>query len=393
MNTSNRVLGRLQTSICTNCHRKSIPRPDKFIFRPFPSSSSGFATSAHKSAITSLPHRQLVSVSGHDAPKFLQGLTTNNVDPSRPSGWYSAFLNAQGRVLWEGFIYPTKTKENSDWSCVIEVDRNEAKRLISHLKRHKLRSKVAIRALDTEELAVWAAWGTAQDLDVDAGTHDFSDKHTIYLEDPRLKGLSHRFLLPSGKQDLPVLKEPFSQLERVSPDEYLRRRYMHGIAEGSLEIIPEHSLPHESNLDHLNAIDFRKGCYVGQELTIRTQHTGVVRKRILPVDLYNTDNVMPDPAAVAETIPHGASIKATGSKRPAGKWLTGKNSIGLAVCRLSQMTDMIVGPEESQYIEGREFGVLNEDALQIKLKASVPDWLRVKERAKRGRHTESMTAV
>jgi folate-binding protein YgfZ len=252
---------------------------------------------------------------------------------------------------------------------------------------------VKIRELDIEERAVWAAWGISGNAGQYTTKPQSSAEDIIYLEDPRLKDFSLRLLLPSGKQDPAALHESIAQLEMVELDEYMVRRYIEGVAEGSLEIIPEHSLPHESNLDHLNAIDFRKGCYVGQELTIRTQHTGVVRKRILPVTLYLPDNTEAGPIATAESIPHGANVKATGSKRPAGKWLTGKSNIGLAICRLSQMTDMVVGPEESQYVEGREFGVLNEEGLDIKLKASLPGWLRDKEKAKKNRHTDIVTDI
>src|SRR5690606_34871018 len=75
-------------------------------------------------------------------------------------------------------------------------------------------------------------------------------------------------------------------------------RYVLGLAEGQSEILRDSALPHESNLDLLGGVDFRKGCYVGQELTIRTEHRGVVRKRILPAVLYSassSDSASPPP--------------------------------------------------------------------------------------------------
>lgn len=81
-------------------------------------------------------------------------------------------------------------------------------------------------------------------------------------------------------------------------------RFINGVPEGSVEIQPMHAFPMESNLDLMGAskmpripflntflisrhlVDFRKGCYVGQELTVRTYHTGVIRKRIFPVAIH-----------------------------------------------------------------------------------------------------------
>ena len=86
---------------------------------------------------------------------------------------------------------------------------------------------------------------------------------------------------------------------------------MHGIPEGSVDIQPMHAFPIESNLDAMGgrtfsfhfirertdsaicAVDFRKGCYVGQELTVRTYHTGAVRKRILPVHITSPTSLPP----------------------------------------------------------------------------------------------------
>ncbi|RMZ76913.1 hypothetical protein DV738_g4709, partial [Chaetothyriales sp. CBS 135597] len=90
----------------------------------------------------------------------------------------------------------------------------------------------------------------------------------------------------------------------------LRAKFaMELVTEGQREIISGQALPQESNLDFLGGIDFYKGCYLGQELTIRTHHTGVVRKRILPCQLT-------------------------------GKWLHGVGNIGLALCRLEMMTNI-----------------------------------------------------
>jgi hypothetical protein len=143
-------------------------------------------------------------------------------------------------------------------------------------------------------------------------------------------------------------------------------------------------------MDLTRAIDFRKGCYVGQELTIRTHHTGVVRKRILPVQLYHEGNQpgsetpVYDPQTTISLPPAGANISKTGGRkgRSAGKFITGIGNVGLGICRLEMMTDITLTGESSQYVPSQEFKVSDGEAQQsadgqdVRIKAFVPPWLR-----------------
>jgi hypothetical protein len=169
-------------------------------------------------------------------------------------------------------------------------------------------------------------------------------------------------------------------------------------------------------MDIMHGIDFHKGCYVGQELTIRTRHTGVVRKRILPVQLYDggqdaapfVDAPVYDPTTPLPLPPRGANISRVGARkgRSAGKFLGGVGNVGLALCRLEMMTDIVLTGERSQYSPLQEFKVawttndritvtetkekgekLEEDeeqddfhpretAGEVKIKALVPPWTR-----------------
>jgi glycine cleavage system aminomethyltransferase T len=92
------------------------------------------------SGVAPLPHRSLIFLSGPDAAKFLQGLITNNVDSTRLSPFYAAFLDARGRVLWDVFVWvwPELVAEQGHWGCYIEVDADEVDTLKNHLKKHKL---------------------------------------------------------------------------------------------------------------------------------------------------------------------------------------------------------------------------------------------------------------
>ncbi|KAL2046747.1 hypothetical protein ABVK25_011577 [Lepraria finkii] len=173
----------------------------------------------------------------------------------------------------------------------------------------------------------------------------------------------------------------------VKVEGYDLRRIMMGVVEGQSEILKETALPQESNIDYMGGIDFRKGCYVGQELTIRTHHTGVVRKRILPVQIYGSggNTKLPvafayDPDSKLVLPPRGSNISRVDKKgRSAGKWLCGVGNVGLALCRLEVMTDTVLTGEGSQWKPEHEFMAAWEpeegrEGGEIRIKAFVPSW-------------------
>ncbi|MCJ1429668.1 ccr4 associated factor, partial [Sticta canariensis] len=290
------------------------------------------------------------------------GLTTANIRtslvPNR--GFYGAFLNAAGRVLHDVFIYPAsgqslKAKvEDKEPRFLIEVDAREVERLAAHLRRFKLRAKITVRVLEEAESGVWGLWGQ-QPL-----ARPWPGKQ-IGCEDTRAPGMGRRLVLPGGTKPEPEDEKGTAWWgQETSVESYEVRRMLKGVAEGQGEILRETALPLESNMDYMGGIDFHKGCYVGQELTIRTRHTGVVRKRILPVQLYPADPSLgqpmflsynPPPSTTSSDIaalpmpPPGTRISRVDPQAPAreaGKWLGGVGNIGLALCRLESMTDTVI---------------------------------------------------
>lgn len=327
-------------------------------------------------AIAPLPCRALLHIHGPDAQKFLHALTAAAIPPTTSAGVYTVFLTPQGRVLFDTFIHPlnhipawrSAVSNPDDPAFLIEADAAALNDLQAHIGRYKLRSKFLLRPAD--EWTTCATWG---------GTGDALPAATaIRCVDPRGGGLGGRIVLPASTQ----------AVETATAEDYTVRRMLHGVAEGRDEIVPGVALPLESNVDLFGGVDFRKGCYVGQELTIRTKHTGVVRKRILPVALYRTGLQQPavlefhPPAApspgLADRLPPGAAIKklATG-KRPVGKWLRGVGNIGLALCRLEATTRIRLGEAEAGFVDGDEFAIEGaaEGAEAVKVKAFVPEWM------------------
>jgi folate-binding protein YgfZ len=286
-------------------------------------------------------------------------------------------------VLNDVFIYPDtmgigagrEGKYSGDGGWLIEVDANEAETLARHIKRYKLRAKFDVRVLGDEERSVWSVWndGNTSSPTSNGGVH----MDEVQCADTRAPGMGYRLLLPQDQT-------PSVDTEASTEEAYRIRRYLLGVPEGQDELIREHALPQESNIDYMGGIDYRKGCYVGQELTIRTHHTGVVRKRILPVMVYAGNESAPErleysPQGVASIIPTKTDIGRVGKRgRSAGKWLRGLGNIGLGLCRLETMTGLQVSGEGGTWKEEDEFKLEWEveggGAEMVKIKAFVPSW-------------------
>lgn len=354
-----------------------------------------------------------------------------------PLGFYSAFLTAQGRVLFDTFIYPTSHSQTyrdtipakilekygvDDLGYLIEVDSSQADSLIKHLKRYKLRAKVDIRAIDEGAYDVWNVWDEAREpwtphpssLTSSLGASNASgvlgSNDLLGLVDSRAPGMGRRFILPAQDHSTSLLPDSISS--SLSSDavaapsaSYLVRRMLRGVPEGPLEIPFGAALPAEHNIDLMSGIDFRKGCYVGQELTIRTHHTGVIRKRILPVMLYSASSsasdtgsegaesvtpsplhgLMYNPQAQLVLPKSGSDIKPHNrTGRSAGKFVAGVGNIGLGLCRVEMMTDLQLTTEsQSGFKPDDEFKVVQDggetgEGEQVMVKAFVPEWMRGK---------------
>ncbi|KAK8076624.1 folate-binding protein [Apiospora phragmitis] len=331
----------------------SSPRWDRShnsLFPPPPAQppSKGYAA---------LPTRSVISIAGLDAAKFMQGMITRNMndltatDQPRAPGFYTGFLQATGRVLYDVFIY-TDTVGLGGWASttgqdgipadsaptafLIECDSARVGALMRHLKKYKLRSKFQSEVLTPEQCTVWQVWDDAAFASHSSGGAEDGDKRIkellpdqqgkIVLRDPRSPRMGLRVL---GRPD----SDPHVQAEKSDAQTYQIRRYLDGVAEGAMEILEDTALPLEANMDCMGGIDFRKGCYLGQELTIRTKHRGVVRKRILPVLLYSRNFVASERLEYQPKIPETAVEIAEVGKAPVAPLEHGHLPRGRGQCR------------------------------------------------------------
>lgn len=247
--------------------------------------------------------RGLLRISGDEIYNFLQGLITNDVRHLQGSdaAIFTMFLNKQGRVLFDTIIY-----KNDDKTCFIECDQSVEDQLKKHLMLFRVRKKISIDVI-TKETSVWAGFRQTSEtkepltsLAIELSKYRKLSDQTIACIDPRLSQLGMRLITPNNLQ-IKDFQNIDDQLE-LSTDQYNydKHRYILGVSEGAAEIPPTKIFPFEANCDYLNGISFHKGCYLGQEFTARTYHTGVIRKRIMPITMESDVQVGYDTAIINE---------------------------------------------------------------------------------------------
>jgi folate-binding protein YgfZ len=266
---------------------------------------------------SSLGHRGVIAVSGDDRRDFLQGLVSNDVSQVAPDrAIHAALLTPQGRFLFDMFIV------EHNGVLLLEVERDRAADLTKKLTMYRLRSKVTIENRGTG-WEVAAAYGegasAALGLAEEPGAAVAIDDAVAYV-DPRLPGLGVRVVAPDGHiaTMLPTrgfAPAPFEVWDHV--------RLTLGVPDGSRDLPVEKALLLESGFDELHGVDWKKGCYMGQELTARTKYRGLVKKRLLPVTV---EGPLPAP---------GTLITVNGKE--AGEMRSGLGRQGLALLRLEAL--------------------------------------------------------
>jgi folate-binding protein YgfZ len=233
-------------------------------------------------SFTLLPHRSVIAVSGDDRVEFLQGLISNDTTKvSRGDAIWAALLTPQGRFLNDMFV-----ADGGHETLLLETERERAPALAKKLSMYTLRAKAKVEdRAATMEVAV--VFGTGADKAVGI-------EHAVSFADPRLPELGVRILTRAGEAAALLGSHGF--LPAMSAD-YDALRLALGVPDGSRDLPVEKALLLESGFDELNGVDWKKGCYMGQELTARTKYRGLVKKRLFPVRL---DGPLPAPGTLIE---------------------------------------------------------------------------------------------
>lgn len=253
-----------------------------------------------------LPTRRLLALQGPDRVDFLQGLLTNDVRKISASQWlYAALLTPQGKFLHD--VFATVSGE----IICIDIDQAGLEDFIKRLMLYKLRSKVAIEVLPPQQ-GIVALWQGSPDAAPSPSLQAFAD--------PRFPALGWRMM---GEVD--DLKSRCEQqaYKLAPPDEYDAWRLSLGVPEGARDLKMEKSFPLDFGLDEINAVDFAKGCYVGQEVTARMKYRAERKK-----SLWKVMAAKPLPAA-------GTAILAAGEE--IGELRSSQGQQGLALLRLDML--------------------------------------------------------
>ncbi len=262
-----------------------------------------------------LPERALIRLAGPDWRSFLQGLITQDVE-TLPVGEtrYAALLTPQGRMLYDLFV----TAE--DGGALLDAPAAGREALLGRLRMYRLRAKVEIELAEGEVVALF---GMAAEVAEDG-----------WRRDPRLPSLGWRgvgLTAPQGSTPATAQDYDLHRLALGAPD-----LVRDGLAERHYAL--------EANLDLLNGVDFRKGCFVGQEITSRMKRRSVVKSRLVPLRFEGEA-----PAPGAEVL--------NGSLR-AGEVRSGGEGVALALLRLDRAVDAALT------VEGRLMTML------------VPEWMK-----------------
>ncbi|APX11954.1 CAF17-like 4Fe-4S cluster assembly/insertion protein YgfZ [Tateyamaria omphalii] len=220
-----------------------------------------------------MTHRHIFRLSGPDTHDFLQGLVTNDVDGLKDGLVYAALLTPQGKYMADFFLVP-----DGD-AVLLDAHGDQADMLRQRLSMYKLRAKVT---LEDTQLHLHRGLG-------DAPTDGFAD--------PRHSAMGWRAYRDHPQTD--------------DTTDWTALRVTHMIPETGIELTPDTFIL-EAHFEGLNGVDFRKGCYVGQEVTARMKHKTTLRKGLAPVRVEGDAN--PGTELKAGDKPAGTLLSRSGDR-------------------------------------------------------------------------------
>jgi folate-binding protein YgfZ len=257
-----------------------------------------------------LTDRGVLRVTGEPARHFLHNLVTANIETLTPGhARYAALLTPQGKILADFFVVEAPAADGGGF--FIDAPKALVPDLAQKLTFYKLRAKVTIEPLDA--LSVLAAWDGIG-----------ATEYGLDYRDPRLPALGQRVLIPAE-----VAQEAAADLGAALVDEsaYEAHRIALGVPRGGVDFVYGDVFPHDADLDKLGGVDFKKGCFIGQEVVSRVEHRGTARNRIVPV------------AFDAHAAEDGSPVMA--GEKNVGTMGSSAGNLGLAMLRVDRVADAL----------------------------------------------------
>ena len=230
-----------------------------------------------KDQIILLEDRGLISINGDDAKNFLQNIITNNIEKVNNScSIFSALFTPQGKYLFEFFLIQSKD------GYLLDCDSKATKEIINYLTKYKLRSKIEIKDKSNEYIIGIISLEKFNEIQKSENkqTDTIEYRNSSIFIDSRNKKLGARILSTLEKLHLTIKK---LGLKIVKPEIYFKDAHALGVPVKGVESLKEQLFGLEANFEELKAIDFKKGCYIGQENTARMKLKNKLRRRLLPI--------------------------------------------------------------------------------------------------------------
>ncbi len=228
-----------------------------------------------------LEDRGILFIQGSDTKEFLQNLITNDINKvDEANSCFSSLLTPQGKYLFDFLVVEHKK------GYFIDCEKKQIEELFKQLNIYKLRSDIEILNLSNEFVVAafsyekFISFDEAKDLP--GNTFKYGED-PVFL-DPRHKKLGGRLIINLEKLYLSLKK---LDLQSIDPEKYYKSSYELGISQKNTEKLRNKLFGIECNFEELNGIDFKKGCYVGQENTSRIKLREKLSKRLLPIKLID----------------------------------------------------------------------------------------------------------
>ena len=228
-----------------------------------------------------LEDRAILYINGFDSKVFLQNLISNDINKvTEESSCFASLLTPQGKFLFEFFIIKHKS------GYFIDCEKNQCKEIFKQLNLYKIRSKVEILNLSNEFVVACFEYEKYLSMEgaKDVLGFTFKYREDPIILDPRNKKLGARLIINLEKLYLTLKK---LDLKSDKIDNYYSKSHRLGIVPKDLNKLQNKLFGIECNYEELNGIDFKKGCYVGQENTARIKLKNKLSKRLLPIEIIN----------------------------------------------------------------------------------------------------------